>query len=148
MSVSTRFGLETTAVIGLVNSFLQRESVSYRMLDYWVRSGFEPELRGADGSGSRRLWSLNDVRIVLAIVPFRDVLSDGRPGTNTLTTVRTVAIANLLRAHRDAGGVLLRGSGVEWVGSWPNTMNSRQPFAYMPVLSLADVEVIVGWDTP
>lgn len=147
MSLSTRVGFKTTEVLGLVNLFLRRYVVSYRMLDYWVRGGFEPEILAADGSGSLRRWSANDVRIVLAIAPFRELLSSGGT-TNALTVDRILVIADLLRAHHGAGGVLLRASGVDWVDSPPDTLVSRGPFAYMPVLSLADVEVIVEWDAP
>jgi len=42
--------------------------ITYRQLDYWARTGLiEPSVRGAQGSGSQRLYSFRDV-LVLKIV--------------------------------------------------------------------------------
>ncbi len=36
--------------------------ISYRQLDYWTTTGLvQPSVRGADGSGSQRLYAFNDV---------------------------------------------------------------------------------------
>ena len=42
--------------------------ITYRQLDYWARTGLiEPEVRGAKGSGSQRLYSFRDI-LILKIV--------------------------------------------------------------------------------
>ena len=42
--------------------------ITYRQLDYWARTGLvEPTIRGAQGSGSQRLYSFRDI-LVLKIV--------------------------------------------------------------------------------
>lgn len=42
--------------------------ITYRQLDYWARTGLvEPTVRGANGSGSQRLYSFSDI-LILRIV--------------------------------------------------------------------------------
>lgn len=42
--------------------------ITYRQLDYWARTGLvEPQVRGASGSGSQRLYSFRDI-LVLKVV--------------------------------------------------------------------------------
>ena len=42
--------------------------ITYRQLDYWARTGLVvPEIRGADGSGSQRLYSFRDVLMLKVI---------------------------------------------------------------------------------
>lgn len=42
--------------------------ITYRQLDYWARTGLvEPSIRGANGSGSQRLYSFRDI-LILRIV--------------------------------------------------------------------------------
>ncbi|GAB3621168.1 MerR family transcriptional regulator [Glutamicibacter endophyticus] len=42
--------------------------ITYRQLDYWARTGLvEPAVRGAQGSGSQRLYSFRDI-LVLKVV--------------------------------------------------------------------------------
>ena len=42
--------------------------ISYRQLDYWARTGLvRPEIRGARGSGSQRLYSFRDI-LMLKVV--------------------------------------------------------------------------------
>ncbi len=42
--------------------------ISYRQLDYWARTGLvTPEIRGAAGSGSQRLYSFRDVLLLRVI---------------------------------------------------------------------------------
>jgi DNA-binding transcriptional MerR regulator len=42
--------------------------ISYRQLDYWARTGLvTPEVRGAAGSGSQRLYSFRDVLLLKVI---------------------------------------------------------------------------------
>ncbi|WP_392508922.1 MerR family transcriptional regulator [Naumannella halotolerans] len=42
--------------------------ITYRQLDYWARTGLvKPEVRGASGSGSQRLYSFRDILILKVI---------------------------------------------------------------------------------
>ncbi|WP_269766215.1 MerR family transcriptional regulator [Microlunatus flavus] len=42
--------------------------ITYRQLDYWARTGLVvPEIRGASGSGSQRLYSFRDILILKVI---------------------------------------------------------------------------------
>ncbi len=42
--------------------------ITYRQLDYWARTGLVvPEIRGAHGSGSQRLYSFRDILILKVI---------------------------------------------------------------------------------
>ena len=42
--------------------------ITYRQLDYWARTGLVvPEIRGASGSGSQRLYSFRDILILRVI---------------------------------------------------------------------------------
>ena len=46
----------------------QAAGITYRQLDYWARTGLvEPTVRGANGSGSQRLYSFTDI-LVLKVV--------------------------------------------------------------------------------
>jgi len=55
------------SAIGTVEACV-RAGLSYRQLDYWVRTGaVTPSLAQARGSGTRRRWSAHDVRRLRAI---------------------------------------------------------------------------------
>lgn len=42
--------------------------ITYRQLDYWARTGLvQPEIRGASGSGSQRLYSFRDILMLKVI---------------------------------------------------------------------------------
>lgn len=42
--------------------------ITYRQLDYWARTGLvKPEIRGAKGSGSQRLYSFRDILMLKVI---------------------------------------------------------------------------------
>ena len=48
--------------------------ITYRQLDYWARTGLVvPEVRGASGSGSQRLYSFRDILILKVIKRLIDV---------------------------------------------------------------------------
>ena len=48
--------------------------ISYRQLDYWARTGLVvPEIRGASGSGSQRLYSFRDILLLRVVKRFLDV---------------------------------------------------------------------------
>ncbi|GAA5156131.1 MerR family transcriptional regulator [Nocardioides marinquilinus] len=73
--------------------------ITYRQLDYWARTGLiEPEVRGAKGSGSQRLYSFRDILILkvikrlldagISLQQIRVAVSHLRErGTDDLTTV-------------------------------------------------------------
>jgi DNA-binding transcriptional MerR regulator len=44
----------------------ERCRVSYRQLDYWVRAGYLPITSTRPGSGVKRLWSFDEVRVAEA----------------------------------------------------------------------------------
>lgn len=47
--------------------------ITYRQLDYWARTGLvTPEIRGADGSGTQRLYSFRDVLILRVVKKLLD----------------------------------------------------------------------------
>ncbi|HYN37474.1 MAG TPA: MerR family transcriptional regulator, partial [Actinomycetota bacterium] len=56
--------------------------ITYRQLDYWTRTGLvEASLRGAQGSGTQRLYSFNDLLQLKVIKRLTDAgasLSKGR----------------------------------------------------------------------
>ncbi len=42
--------------------------ITYRQLDYWARTGLvRPEIRGASGSGSQRLYSFRDILLLKVV---------------------------------------------------------------------------------
>ncbi len=48
--------------------------ITYRQLDYWARTGLVvPEIRGAAGSGSQRLYSFRDILLLRVIKRLLDV---------------------------------------------------------------------------
>src|SRR5689334_10800881 len=48
--------------------------ITYRQLDYWARTGLVvPEVRGASGSGSQRLYSFRDLLLLRVIKRLLDV---------------------------------------------------------------------------
>ena len=73
--------------------------ISYRQLDYWARTGLvTPEIRGAAGSGSQRLYSFRDVLLLKVIKRLIDAGSSLQQirkavdhlrarGVNDLTTI-------------------------------------------------------------
>lgn len=60
--------LSSSEVIRLLDNRL-----SYRQLDYWVRTGrISPSIRDALGTGDRRVWSPSDVRALAEILEILD----------------------------------------------------------------------------
>lgn len=60
--------LSSSEVIRLLDNRL-----SYRQLDYWVRTGrISPSVRDALGTGDRRVWSPADVRVLAEILEVLD----------------------------------------------------------------------------
>lgn len=47
--------------------------ISYRQLDYWARTGLvTPEIRGAEGSGTQRLYSFRDILMLKVVKKLLD----------------------------------------------------------------------------
>ncbi len=79
--------------------------ITYRQLDYWARTGLvEPAVRGAQGSGSQRLYSFRDI-LVLKVV--KRLLDTGV----SLQQIRT-AVAHLReRGVEDLAQITLMSDG-------------------------------------
>lgn len=79
--------------------------ITYRQLDYWARTGLvEPTVRGAQGSGSQRLYGFRDV-LVLKIV--KRLLDTGV----SLQNIRTAVEALRERGVDDLAQVTLMSDG-------------------------------------
>ena len=92
-----RSGFGGPDVVGLVG-------ITYRQLDYWARTGLAtPSVRGAKGSGSRRLYSFEDIVRLRVIKRLLDA------GVN-LERIRT-ALDELARLGRSLSDVTLASDG-------------------------------------
>jgi DNA-binding transcriptional MerR regulator len=79
--------------------------ITYRQLDYWARTGLvEPSVRGAQGSGSQRLYSFRDI-LVLKVV--KRLLETGVSLPNIRVAVDTLRAAGTT----DVAEVTLIGDG-------------------------------------
>lgn len=77
--------------------------ITYRQLDYWARTDvLTPSVSEAKGSGSTRVYSTTDVRILRA---FRSLIANGA----SLSMLRRHRVPELLRtlAPEDWGGLLV-----------------------------------------
>ena len=80
--------------------------ITYRQLDYWARTGLvEPTVRGANGSGTQRLYSFRDI-LVLKLV--KRLLDTGI----SLQQIRTAIEHLRLRGVHDLSHVTLMSDGV------------------------------------
>lgn len=56
-----------------VTTACQVAGITYRQLDYWARTGLvTPNVRGAEGSGTQRLYSFRDIMILKVIKKLLD----------------------------------------------------------------------------
>lgn len=79
--------------------------ITYRQLDYWARTGLvEPSIRGAQGSGSQRLYSFRDI-LLLKIV--KRLLDTGV----SLQQIRTAVTALHERGIHDLTSITLMSDG-------------------------------------
>lgn len=132
MTVSTPLSFTSSALLRSVNAILGRDALTYRMLDYWSRTGFQPELEKPVSCGVPRAWTLNDVRIVLTVAQLAELVTGPKP---------VPAIAELLRTNRhEAGGIVLSRSDVQWC--W--TTLPREAYLFVPVPALAVVEAQIA----
>lgn len=75
---------ETTARAFAAHATARLAGITYRQLDYWCRTGLVwPTVRDANGSGSRRLFSADDVRLIALL----GVLRGRAVGTADLTAL-------------------------------------------------------------
>ncbi|SDS62758.1 MerR HTH family regulatory protein [Friedmanniella luteola] len=80
--------------------------ITYRQLDYWARTGLVvPEVRGASGSGSQRLYSFRDILILKVI---KRLLDAGI----SLQQIRTAIEHLRVRGVEDITQVTLMSDGV------------------------------------
>lgn len=80
--------------------------ITYRQLDYWARTGLvSPEIRGAKGSGSQRLYSFRDVLLLKVI---KRLLDAGI----SLNQIRTAIEHLRARGVHDLTEVTLMSDGV------------------------------------
>lgn len=68
----------------------QAAGITYRQLDYWARTGLvSPSIRGAQGSGSQRLYSFKDILVLKVVKRLLDAgvsLQQVRAAVNQLKT--------------------------------------------------------------
>ena len=80
--------------------------ITYRQLDYWARTGLvTPEIRGARGSGSQRLYSFRDILILKVIKRLIDA-------GISLQQIRTAIDHLRVRGVNDLSEVTLMSDGV------------------------------------
>ncbi len=80
--------------------------ITYRQLDYWARTGLvTPEIRGAHGSGSQRLYSFRDILILKVIKKLIDA-------GISLQQIRTAIEHLRARGVNDLSQVTLMSDGV------------------------------------
>ena len=80
--------------------------ITYRQLDYWARTGLVvPEIRGARGSGSQRLYSFRDILILKVIKKLIDA-------GISLQQIRTAIEHLRARGVNDLSQVTLMSDGV------------------------------------
>ncbi|WP_091533433.1 MerR family transcriptional regulator [Microlunatus soli] len=80
--------------------------ITYRQLDYWARTGLvKPEIRGAKGSGSQRLYSFRDILILKVIKRLIDA-------GISLQQIRTAIEHLRARGVNDLSEVTLMSDGV------------------------------------
>jgi DNA-binding transcriptional MerR regulator len=80
--------------------------ITYRQLDYWARTGLvTPEIRGAKGSGSQRLYSFRDILILKVIKRLIDA-------GISLQQIRTAIDHLRARGVNDLSEVTLMSDGV------------------------------------
>ncbi|WIY84077.1 MerR family transcriptional regulator [Propionimicrobium sp. PCR01-08-3] len=80
--------------------------ITYRQLDYWARTGLvTPEIRGAGGSGTQRLYSFRDI-LMLKVV--KRLLDAGI----SLQQIRTAIDHLRMRGVQDLSQVTLMSDGI------------------------------------
>lgn len=120
--------------------------VSYRMLDHWTTSGLVvPSVRDAEGSGSQRLYSFDDILLVRTIKNLRDAgvslqrirkaVDQLRAEGTSLRDVTLVADANRVYAVSDmteAFEIASSGQGVFLIALGKVTADLEAEVASLP----------------
>jgi len=102
-----------------------RSGLTYRQLDYWVRAGvIKPSLRRAEGSGTYRLWSAEDVRILRVLNDIRGVADE--PGDIS----RLAGVASALRGADWHGLLVVTDGEITIRTELPDT---RRPYMVVPL---------------
>lgn len=73
--------------------------ISFRKLDYWTRLGAVVPTRLANGPGSRRRWSPNEVKIIRAVAALMDLGMTVEEAGDAAAELRTLPVE-------------------EWTGPW------------------------------
>jgi DNA-binding transcriptional MerR regulator len=80
--------------------------ITYRQLDYWARTGLVvPEVRGASGSGSQRLYSFRDILILKVIKRLIDVGISLQQIRTAIEHLRARGVADLTEVTLMSDGV-------------------------------------------
>jgi DNA-binding transcriptional MerR regulator len=80
--------------------------ITYRQLDYWARTGLVvPEVRGASGSGSQRLYSFRDILILRVIKRLIDVGISLQQIRTAIEHLRARGVADLTEVTLMSDGV-------------------------------------------
>ena len=102
-----------------------RTGLTYRQLDHWVRVGvIKPSLRRAEGSGTYRLWSDEDVRILRVLNDMRGVADD------TVDLSRLAGVVAALRCTNWHGLLVITDGEITIRSDLPDT---HRPYMVVPL---------------
>src|SRR5215216_1373719 len=80
--------------------------ITYRQLDYWARTGLVvPEIRGASGSGSQRLYSFRDILILKVIKKLIDAGISLQQIRTAITHLRARGVDDLTQVTLMSDGI-------------------------------------------
>src|SRR3954454_15085131 len=80
--------------------------ITYRQLDYWARTGLVvPEVRGASGSGSQRLYSFRDILLLKVIKKLIDAGISLQQIRTAINHLRARGVADLTEVTLMSDGV-------------------------------------------
>ena len=80
--------------------------ITYRQLDYWARTGLVvPEVRGASGSGSQRLYSFRDILLLKVIKRLIDAGISLQQIRTAIDHLRARGVADLTQVTLMSDGV-------------------------------------------
>jgi DNA-binding transcriptional MerR regulator len=132
--------------------------ITYRQLDYWARTGLvAPEVRGASGSGSQRLYSFRDILILkvikrlidagISLQQIRTAVQHLRArGTDDLTRVTLMsdgASVYECTSNDEVIDLLRGGQGVFGIALGRVWRDIEGSLAQLPHERAAEVEVVV-----
>lgn len=93
----------------------ERTGLTYRQLDYWVRIGaIGPSISAADGYGSHRRFSDDDVRQIRVVVAVHGAVDVSRSSAHRTLLRRVAALAKVADGDR---WLVLAGDDVAFCGT-------------------------------